>query len=69
MPFILKVALPCPLRFCFDYLPDQSEAAWQRGLRVRVPFGSRELVGIVFDIEDIARQGTAIKGEAYNHET
>ena len=53
MPFILKVALPCPLRFCFDYLPDQSEAAWQRGLRVRVPFGSRELVGIVFDIEDM----------------
>ena len=53
MPFILKVALPCPLRFCFDYLPDQSEAAWQRGLRVRVPFGSRELVGIIFDIEDM----------------
>jgi primosomal protein N' (replication factor Y) len=53
MSFILKVALPCPLRFCFDYLPDQFETSWQKGIRVKVPFGSRELVGIVFDIKTV----------------
>ena len=40
MSFILKVALPCPLRFPFDYLPDRTDIDWQRGLRVSVPFGS-----------------------------
>ena len=53
MSFILKVALPCPLRFCFDYLPDQFETSWQKGIRVKVPFGSRELIGIVFDIKTV----------------
>ena len=53
MSFILKVALPCPLRFPFDYLPDRSDIDWQRGLRVSVPFGSRQLIGIVVDIEEV----------------
>ena len=53
MSFILKVALPCPLRFPFDYLPDRSDLDWQRGLRVSVPFGSRQLIGIVVDIEEV----------------
>ncbi len=45
----LKVALPLPLPGLFDYWPDSMEnpdIAWI-GCRVRVPFGSRELVGWV----------------------
>ncbi|MFG6665928.1 primosomal protein N' [Halomonas sp. HNIBRBA4712] len=45
----LQVALPSPLRQLFDYLPGRQTPAggWQPGLRVRVPFGRREVVGVV----------------------
>ncbi|WP_349656153.1 primosomal protein N' [Xanthomonas sp. 10-10] len=49
----LRVALPVPLPQLFDYLPPAeaplTEPA-QVGCRVRVPFGSRELVGVVVEI-------------------
>lgn len=46
---VLKVALPSPLRRLFDYLPARQtpKVGWQPGLRVRVPFGHREVVGVV----------------------
>ncbi|HWI24416.1 MAG TPA: primosomal protein N', partial [Lysobacter sp.] len=47
--FVLRVALPVPLPRLFDYLPPAGEAVdggWV-GCRVRVPFGPRELVGVV----------------------
>lgn len=52
---VLTVALPVPMRQCFDYLPpsnstgDQARAPYP-GVRVRVPFGSREMVGILLGI-------------------
>lgn len=47
----LRIALPSPLRRLFDYrAPTQiSVAAWQPGVRVRVPFGRREMVGILVE--------------------
>ncbi|AQU84996.1 MULTISPECIES: primosomal protein N' [unclassified Halomonas] len=46
---VLKVALPSPLRRLFDYLPAHPapSCGWQAGLRVRVPFGRREVVGVI----------------------
>ncbi|WCE04852.1 primosomal protein N' [Pseudoxanthomonas sp. JBR18] len=46
---VLRIALPVPLRQAFDYLPPDGHAAGPGdiGCRVRVPFGHRELVGIV----------------------
>ncbi|WP_206862512.1 primosomal protein N' [Lysobacter changpingensis] len=48
-PAVWRVALPVPLPRLFDYRPPEGEAVGgdDVGLRVRVPFGSRELVGIV----------------------
>ena len=48
----LRVALPLPLPRRFDYLPSIGHAADASliGCRVRVPFGSRELVGFIDDI-------------------
>ncbi|KAF1687135.1 primosomal protein N' [Pseudoxanthomonas broegbernensis] len=45
----LRVALPVPLPRLFDYLPPdgQTAAAGDVGRRVRVPFGPRELAGVV----------------------
>jgi len=43
---IARVAVPSPLRKLFDYLIPK-DALVQPGVRVRVPFGSRELTGIV----------------------
>jgi primosomal protein N' (replication factor Y) len=48
---ILQVALPCPLRLSFDYLSNNTEISWQTGMRVKVPFGSRELIGIIVNIK------------------
>ena len=48
-PVLLEVALPVPLRRCFDYLlpPGQDVSALQPGVLVRVPFGNRELIGVL----------------------
>ena len=45
---IVQVAVPAPLRKSFDYLmPENPGAGPVSGTRVRVPFGRRELIGIV----------------------
>ncbi len=46
---IIRVAVPVPLRQCFDYLmPDDTDPELLRaGLRVLVPFGRVKLVGII----------------------
>lgn len=48
---ILKIAIPTPLRRVFDYLlPDKiNPASLHPGMRVKVPFGKREVVGILLD--------------------
>ena len=48
-PLILRLALPTPLRRLFDYLPPQpiDPKALIPGVRVKVPFQSRTLVGIL----------------------
>ena len=47
-PSACQVALPVPLARLFDYLPAASMTPGEAvGCRVRVPFGNRELVGVV----------------------
>lgn len=50
---ILRLALPTPLRRMFDYLPPQGVDPAQLipGVRVRVPFQSRTLVGLLISVE------------------
>lgn len=44
----LQVALPVPLPRLFDYLPPaEGQPAERVGCRLKVPFGNRELVGVV----------------------
>ncbi len=50
MTATFQVALPLPLPQLFDYLPPalaEAAARLQPGVRVRVPFGPRQLVGVV----------------------
>ncbi len=51
---ILQVALDMPLRCLFDYLPPLADATapvpLRPGARVRVPFGRRQLVGILVGV-------------------
>lgn len=49
---VLKVALPLPLRQLFDYLPADNSIVPQTGQRVVVPFGRRQLVGVIVGISD-----------------
>jgi len=51
---ILRLALPSPLRRLFDYLPPNgvSGSDLQPGMRLRVPFGKREIIGILVELSD-----------------
>ena len=52
---MFRVALDTPLRRLFDYLPpaaDSGSPAPVPGMRVRVPFGRRRLVGTVVELAD-----------------
>lgn len=53
-PPILKIALPTPLRRCFDYLPPSTNQSgpYLPGSRIRVPFGNRDMVGILVQVVD-----------------
>lgn len=48
-PYIVKVALPVPLRKLFDYLvvPDKFSVPICPGMRVKVPFGKQMKIGLV----------------------
>ena len=50
-PFIIRVAVPSPLRRTFDYLVVDNclSPPHARGCRVAVPFGAREVIGLVID--------------------
>jgi primosomal protein N' (replication factor Y) len=54
MSKVLKVAVPVPLRTCFDYLPPKGEDPDQLrpGIRLLVPFGPQRLCGILVDVAD-----------------
>ena len=49
---ILRVAVPNPLRRFFDYFPIDSTHPLVPGVRVRVPFGHREVIGIIIEVTD-----------------
>jgi primosomal protein N' (replication factor Y) len=50
-PPVLRVAIPAPLRRLFDYLPPEGLDANRAspGVRLRLPFGRREVTGILVE--------------------
>jgi primosomal protein N' (replication factor Y) len=49
----LHVALPVPLRKTFDYsIPASLHGTPHIGARVRVPFGRRELIGVILAVDE-----------------
>nr|WP_272903834.1 primosomal protein N' [Pseudomonas petrae] len=50
----MRLALPSPLRRLFDYLAPAGVArsALQPGMRLRVPFGRREMIGVLVEVVD-----------------
>jgi primosomal protein N' (replication factor Y) len=59
---VLRLAIPSPLRQLFDYLPPAGMApeaarALEPGVRLRVPFGPRELTGILVKVLDEPEPG------------
>jgi len=49
---IIRVAVPSPLRRLFDYLPPRPAGDIQPGMRVRIPFGRRDIIGVVMELAD-----------------
>lgn len=58
MSCIVEIALACPLRQTFDYLSDEPVEHWQPGMRAVIPFGSRQLIGIVIAIKPVSEIST-----------
>lgn len=59
---VLRVAVPSPLRRLFDYLPPaattpETAAALQPGVRLKVPFGNREVTAILIAVADHSELG------------
>ncbi len=48
-PLYIQVAIPSPLRRLFDYLPPENHELklLQKGTRVLIPFGRRQMIGII----------------------
>jgi len=61
MTTIIQVSVPCPLRFNFDYLNNNEAHSWQIGQRVLVPFGSRQLIGIIISIRQSSEDDNLAK--------
>ena len=49
---IVSVAVPVPLRQTFDFLCPVGQLEIVPGMRIRVPFGARKLIGIVVAVKD-----------------
>ena len=59
MARVLRVAVPCPLRRSFEYLPPPEDAGGARtpgrllpGARVKVPFGRSVRIGVILEAAD-----------------
>lgn len=53
-PQLLQIAVPTPLRRVFDYLlpKEQNSLLLQPGMRIKVPFQRRELVGVLLSLSN-----------------
>ena len=51
-PEIIRVAVPCPLRRYFDYLPPSAVdiSSLQAGVRIKVPFGRGNRIGVITEL-------------------
>ena len=55
---ILQIAIPVPLRRSFDYLPPKNypveklEQQLQPGMRIKVPFGRQQMIGVLLNTTD-----------------
>ncbi len=51
-PGFLRIAIPTPLRRTFDYLPPAGidPEQLQAGIRIRVPFGRSEVIGVLLEV-------------------
>ncbi|TAL02732.1 MAG: primosomal protein N', partial [Porticoccaceae bacterium] len=59
-PFCYRIAVPSPLRRLFDYLPPATPGdTLKPGTRVRVPFGKRELTGLIIATADASELAVA----------
>ncbi len=61
-PESVRVAVPAPLPDPLSYrVPPALAPALAPGMRVRVPLGSRQVIGVVFELEERAPEGVALR--------
>ena len=61
MSCIIEIAINCPLRQTFDYLSDEHADIWRQGMRAKVPFGKKTVIGIVTGIKTIDAEPRKLK--------
>ncbi|HET8808176.1 MAG TPA: primosomal protein N' [Methylophaga sp.] len=61
MSCIIEIAINCPLRQTFDYLSDEPARVWQTGMRAKVSFANKDVIGIVTAIKTTDEQDRKLK--------
>lgn len=61
MSCIIEIAINCPLRQTFDYLSDESAHHWHKGMRARVSFANKIVIGIVTAVKPLEEQDRKLK--------
>lgn len=61
MSCIVEIAINCPLRQTFDYLSDEPASHWQKGMRAKIPFANKTVVGIVTAVKTADQQDRKLK--------
>lgn len=53
MNCIVHISIPCPLHQHFDYVSTEPKTTWQAGIRVKVSFRNKEVIGITLGASEI----------------
>lgn len=61
MSCIVEIAINCPLRQTFDYLSDESARHWHKGMRAKVSFANKTVIGIVTAVKPLEEQDRKLK--------
>jgi primosomal protein N' (replication factor Y) len=56
MKSIIHIAIPCPLNQHFDYFSDESIDHWQPGIRVKISFRNKEVIGLTLGASELTTE-------------
>jgi primosomal protein N' (replication factor Y) len=66
MKSIIHIAIPCPLNQHFDYFSDETFENWQPGIRVKVSFRNKEVIGLTLGASELTTETKTKKTKTHS---